>query len=216
MANVAERQHYKDRSPSWIKLHADVLEDYAFSCLQDASKAHLMLLWLLASRTGNRIPYDPAFIAQKIGASEPVDVEVLIQHGFISVEQDASITLAPCLQSAPLEEERRGEGEKRKPSAARPVKGSWLTPICAKWEEYNGAGTFSTIAGQAAKALAPIRAAGSSETAIAARLGVYMLLTDAKYRNITKFAQGFDGWKINTDVIGGEMSPELERLTRPT
>ena len=52
-------QHYKDRAPPWIKLHVKTLESYKFSRLQDASKAHLMLIWLLASRTGNNLPYDP-------------------------------------------------------------------------------------------------------------------------------------------------------------
>ena len=206
----------KNRSPSWIKLHADVLEHYAFSCLQDASKAHLMLLWLLASRMENKIPYDLVFITQKIGASGPVDVEVLIEHGFVTLEQDDSTTLAPRKQSAPLEEKRREEKREKKPSASQGSKNTWLTPICTKWEEYNGEGSFSTIAGQAAKALSPIRKAGSDEQAIAVRLGAYLFQTDKKFRSITKFAQGFDSWKLNVEIINGELSPEFERLTRPT
>ena len=46
--NWEKFQHYKDRTPPWIKLYRDLLNDYEFSCLQDASKAHLMLIWLLA------------------------------------------------------------------------------------------------------------------------------------------------------------------------
>ena len=56
--NFEQYQHYKDRKPPWIKLYNDVLDDYAFEVMPDASKAHLMLIWLLASRTDNRIPND--------------------------------------------------------------------------------------------------------------------------------------------------------------
>ena len=54
--NFERFQHYKDRSPPWIKLYNDLLDDYAFTCLQDASKLHQILIWLVASRTGNKLP----------------------------------------------------------------------------------------------------------------------------------------------------------------
>ena len=69
--NFAKHQHYKDRRPPWIKLHVEVLDDYAFACLQDASKAHLMLLWVLASKLDNRIPYDLSFLSRKLGCMDP-------------------------------------------------------------------------------------------------------------------------------------------------
>ncbi len=42
-------QHYKDRAPSWIKLHKGLLDDFDFACLPVASKALAPMLWLLAS-----------------------------------------------------------------------------------------------------------------------------------------------------------------------
>jgi HNH endonuclease len=45
----AEFQHYKNRSPRWIKLHHKLLDDFAFSRLPLASKALAPMLWLLAS-----------------------------------------------------------------------------------------------------------------------------------------------------------------------
>lgn len=42
-------QHYKDRSPSWIKLHRGLLDDFEFCCLPVASRALAPFLWLLAS-----------------------------------------------------------------------------------------------------------------------------------------------------------------------
>jgi hypothetical protein len=109
--NFAKHQHYKDRRPPWIKLHVEVLDDYAFACLQDASKAHLMLLWVLASKMDNRIPYDLAFLSRKLGATSPVDLEELVLQGFIEVSQDDGKVLAPRKQSAMPETETETEAE---------------------------------------------------------------------------------------------------------
>jgi hypothetical protein len=112
--NYATYQHYKDRNPPWVKLHAKVLNDYQFSRLQDASKAHLMLLWVLASRHDNRIPYDLMWLTQQLGATSPIDVDELVAYGFIEVSGDDSKPLAPRKQSADVETERETEGEKEK------------------------------------------------------------------------------------------------------
>ncbi len=79
-------QCYKDRSPTWIKFHLAVLDDYEFSRLPDAAKAHLLLIWLLAARCDNRIPYDAAWIAQRIGVQEKnLRLEPLIEGGWLFV-----------------------------------------------------------------------------------------------------------------------------------
>lgn len=113
--NFERFQHYKDRSPPWIKFYNETLDDYQFGCLQDASKAHLMQIWLLASRSNNQLPYDPDWIARRINATSDVDLDVLVDAGFIvpdqalqGAEHDASKSLAECL---PREREE-GEGEK--------------------------------------------------------------------------------------------------------
>jgi hypothetical protein len=110
----SEFQHYKDRNPPWIKLHRAILDDYEFSCLQDASKAHLMLIWVFASQNDGRIPEDANFLQRKLGLSKPPDLEILINHGFLILEQDASNTLAEGKQDASNLhlEKRREETEK--------------------------------------------------------------------------------------------------------
>jgi len=123
--NLDKFQHYKDRTPPWIKLHNSILEDYEFACLPDNSKWHLVAIWLLASRTENKFPADPKWIAHKISATGKVDIDILLSHGFLEltqgnqrvqdVEGSDSTVLAPSKQSA-IErrgEERREEGEKR-------------------------------------------------------------------------------------------------------
>jgi hypothetical protein len=42
-------QHYKERTPSWIKLHKGLLTDFTFNRLPLASRALAPMLWLLAS-----------------------------------------------------------------------------------------------------------------------------------------------------------------------
>lgn len=109
--NFETFQHYKDRAPPWIKLYNEVLDDYDFGALPDASKFHLIAIWLLASRSNNKIPYDAGWIERRINATGKVDLALLVERGFIlldqplqGVEQDASEMLAKCLS--------REEGER--------------------------------------------------------------------------------------------------------
>ncbi len=116
-----KHQHYKDRNPPWIKLYNDLLDDYEFACLQDASKLHLVMIWLLASRSDNKIPLDERWVSQKINATEKVDLELLLKNGFIEkiqekqelqkTEQDDSAALAGRKQSAIPETEGETEAE---------------------------------------------------------------------------------------------------------
>lgn len=109
IANWEKFQHYNDRKPPWIKLYNSLLDDYEFSCLQDASKLLLMMLWLLASRHENKIPADIKWLKKQLPIDGNVDIKPLIEHGFIV---DASNALAVCKQSACLETEKETEKEK--------------------------------------------------------------------------------------------------------
>jgi hypothetical protein len=96
-----------------------------------------MLLWVLASGVDNRIPYDLPWIQKQLGANEPIDVEELILQGFMEVGQDDGKPLASCKQNAPLVEESRVEGEKRKkkPSLASGEARGWPAECSAFWSE---------------------------------------------------------------------------------
>lgn len=83
-------QHYKDRGPIWIKLYRHRLEDMDFLLLPDATKAHVVMLELLVAKLGNRLPFDPVFVAGQIGARERVDLQLLLDKGFIELEEPAS------------------------------------------------------------------------------------------------------------------------------
>jgi hypothetical protein len=127
--NWSEFQHYKDRHPPWIKLHRALLDDYEFERLQNASKAHLMLIWLFASQRDGRIPNDPAFLKKKLGLKSEPNLKSFVDQGLLIPEQDDSSALADCKQVAPRgediklqsrEPEPRLNGHKKKTATPTP------------------------------------------------------------------------------------------------
>lgn len=113
--NWAEFQHYKNRSPVWIKLHRNLLDDFEFHCLPVASRALAPMLWLLASEyEEGRIPLDFRKLAFRFRMNEKEvqeAVKPLIDNGFFYMERDASESLAECL---PREEKRREREEEER------------------------------------------------------------------------------------------------------
>jgi hypothetical protein len=126
--NWSTFQHYKDRSPPWIKLHKHLLDDRAFMRLPVASKALAPLMWLLASESKDGT-FDGSIeeLAFRLRMSESEvssGLTPLISNGFFL---DASTMLAPCLQLAIPETEGETEAKAkkeapRKRSAAQPLK----------------------------------------------------------------------------------------------
>ena len=120
--NWGDFQHYKDRSPPWIKLHKHLLDDYDFQCLPLASRALAPMLWLLASEnmTGE-IDSDPKRLAFRLRWSEKEVVDglkPLLAAGFVI---DASAVLAGCLQDAcPETEAYKPETEEKVHVADKP------------------------------------------------------------------------------------------------
>lgn len=81
--NLERYQHYKERNPPWVKLHSELLDDYEFQQLPDASRYHYLHLTLLASKTGNKIHNDPVWVARRIGASDPINLSLLFEAGLL-------------------------------------------------------------------------------------------------------------------------------------
>jgi hypothetical protein len=105
-------QHYKDRSPIWIKLHKRILDDFDFQRLPVASRALAPMIWLLASEYERGIiTASVTEIAFRLRQSEQeitAALKPLIDKGFLIELQDASATLAePERDSIP--EKRREE-----------------------------------------------------------------------------------------------------------
>ncbi len=111
--NWAEFQHYKDRSPAWIKLHKRLLDDFEFQMLPVASRALAPMLWLLASEYDDgEIPADTRKIAFRLRMTlEDLSLgfEPLVRRGFFEIigedGEDASTTLAEPERDASPEKE---------------------------------------------------------------------------------------------------------------
>lgn len=115
--NWAEFQHYKDRSPPWIKLHKELLDDRKYQSLPLASRALAPMLWLLASESKDgSFDGDTEELAFRLRApiKEVVaGLQPLIDKGFFLV---ASKPLADGSQPATPEGEGETEGEQKKPT----------------------------------------------------------------------------------------------------
>ena len=124
--DFAKHQHYKHRNPPWIKLHRSVLTDYDFARLHDASKAHLILLWLLASEMDNRIPADPDWLTNRLSLRTPIDLEALVSAGFLipckDGKQSASTPLALVKQNVTTETETETEAKKETEKATTAIR----------------------------------------------------------------------------------------------
>lgn len=113
--NFDQFQHYKSGEHSkqtlWIKLYYSLLNDYAFCQLPDATKFHLIGIFLLAGQSNNQIPADERWIATRIGASSPVDFSALVSSCFLE-ECVARGTASKPLEQSSIKnrgEEIRGE-----------------------------------------------------------------------------------------------------------
>ena len=103
-------QHYKHRSPPWIKLHKNLLDDMNYQRLPVASKALAPMLWLLASEAHNgEINKSTEEIAFRLRITEKevvIAIKPLLHMGFFI---DADNVLAECLQDATTETETETE-----------------------------------------------------------------------------------------------------------
>lgn len=96
VAEFARLQHYKSQNeaaPRWIKLYRDLLHDYQFLQLPDAAKAHLVMIQLLYSQSQKPLPCDPRWLAARIGAQSPIDLDRLLAGGWLVLEPEGVVPL---------------------------------------------------------------------------------------------------------------------------
>lgn len=105
--NIKHYQHYGDRNIIWLKLHIDILQNYAFSCLNNTERWFFIGLLMLAARNDNAIPLQRSYILKQISngrISFENTVNKLESLGLVAIKP-----LAECYQVAST---KRGE-EKR-------------------------------------------------------------------------------------------------------
>lgn len=105
--NWEKFQHYKHRSPPWIKLHRDILDDYDWWCLPIASRALAPMLWLLASNEDDGcFDASPEKLAFRFRMSKDEiqkAIKPLIDAGYFVYASDV---LAPCYTDADTEKSK--------------------------------------------------------------------------------------------------------------
>jgi hypothetical protein len=114
--NFDKFQHYKDRSPPWIKLHAELLSSRTWVSLDDAGRVLAVASMVLASRTDNKIPADPGYLRRVAYLNGPVDLAPLLKIGFIElIEENGELQAdASKVLAAARPEKRRDRAEKEK------------------------------------------------------------------------------------------------------
>lgn len=93
--NWEKFQHYKnkDNPPPWIKLYADTLMDYEFMKLSEADRYKLIGVWLLASKSGNKVPNDSTHVARCIGVKR-INLLALMAAGWLEpIYAESRLTL---------------------------------------------------------------------------------------------------------------------------
>ena len=117
--NWSELQHYKHRTPPWIKLHRKLLDDLKWHCLPVASRALAPMLWLIASEDKEGIimgTHVEIAFRLRISREELQDgLMPLIENGMF---EDASTMLAERLQVAISESESETERESERDASA--------------------------------------------------------------------------------------------------
>jgi hypothetical protein len=105
-------QHYKHRSPPWIRLYRSLLDDPEFQSLSEGAQALLPQLWLVASEHRGELPAS-SVLAWRLRKPEKRILQLLQElKGWC--EQDASTLLALCKQDANAEESRVEESRVEK------------------------------------------------------------------------------------------------------
>lgn len=176
--NLERFQHYKHRTPPWIKLYQDLLDVYEFSRLPDHTRFHAIALLLLASRMDNELPDDSSWLQARIGAKTRVDIDALLGAKWLE-RVDLQGTLAECVQGASQLQadcardarESRGEesrGETYTQSASKLLAPSLLRKEFAEefWPRYPRKVSMD----DAEKAYAKARRRGATKEAILAGL----------------------------------------------
>jgi hypothetical protein len=124
-------QHFKDRTPPWVKLYRDILDDPDWHCLDGDSAKTLVMLWLIASEDEThegKLP-DSRRLAFRLRITEHELKQVLnkLNHWLIS-DDIAAISPGYRRDAPETETETETETEIDKPvSAKRANRSSRLT-----------------------------------------------------------------------------------------
>jgi hypothetical protein len=130
----ASLQHYRDRSPPWIKLHRDLMTDAAFMALPAAVRGIGVMLLLLASESRDGViqgtVQDLSWRLRVSVEDAKSAIDSLLDVGWLLSAASASSALATCstlsLSSPSLSDSDSPEGLRRPADVAEPVWADWI------------------------------------------------------------------------------------------
>jgi hypothetical protein len=126
--NWDQFQHYRHRSPPWIKLHRDILASEDWVMLADASKLLMLVCMVVGARLDGRVPCDPHYLKRVAYLDKLPDLKPLIKCGFlIKPLADASTVLADASGCKQMQASARPEREERESKSREEKKGSTLS-----------------------------------------------------------------------------------------
>ena len=127
-------QHYDKRNPPWIKVYNELLEDYEFNSMKESTQLNLIKIWLLASRSNNKIPYSEEWIKGRINGKSRVDLEELERFDFI----EATESDEDCEQDAStlLDQRQRERQRERKRKRQKYIDQIYKKRFDEIWEQY--------------------------------------------------------------------------------
>lgn len=89
--NWAKFQHYKERNPPWIKLHAEIFASEDWVTLADDSKLLAIVCMIVAAKHDGCVPDNPEYIKRVAYLKKVPNLKPLIDCGFLeNLQADAS------------------------------------------------------------------------------------------------------------------------------
>lgn len=129
--NWRKFQHYKDRSPVWIKLYRSSLTDRQIATLDDFSFRVLVTIWLLASDNDGLVDEGDLVFNMRIVDKSVVPAlqRLASRHLIILCDQTLALCSEDASEMVDRGEERRGEERKKEEKDTSPF--STLFPTAA-------------------------------------------------------------------------------------
>lgn len=105
-------QHYRDRTPPWVKTYTELLDDDAYRRLPGATRAVLHGVWMAYAKSRRTLPASTLELTRRLGLRvSGRQLEALVQAGFIDIV--ASTALAERLHDASASRAREEKEEEK-------------------------------------------------------------------------------------------------------
>jgi len=110
-----EFQHFKDRTPPWIKLYRDILNDPEWHSLDGEAAKSLVMIWLIASedKTHSGTLPDVKKLAFRLRKTEKEVNQLLTKISHWLIQDDITVISDGYQVDTPEKRESRVEGEKK-------------------------------------------------------------------------------------------------------